>query len=332
MRKKTLFIVLCLLSGILTLGGCGKSETDDAKTQKSEAKEEDEWEETPVAPIEKEDLKKIGVPLKGTVEIKLENNTGKSITGFAVKKSENSEFGENLLEDEDVYVKGEKRYFYYDYKQENSEEETETISADYDGNTEEETDESVPEYDIQITYLNGTTAVLHDFPFDDMKEGTLELEDEITYLTYTSIKTKKEVDTKDEERSIRTKEETAAAEAQRKANEAAAAEAKRQAAEAAAAKQQAEAAAAEAQKQAQAAAEIRGEELGNVGFFGAENLRCHVNAGKKNVSVTYEADTIAGFGGFKWTLKTEGSSKVIRPVKWIRRLKAAKEVIGITGD
>ena len=43
-----------------------------------------------------------------------------------------------------------------------------------------------------------------------MKEGTLELEDEITYLTYTSIKTKKEVDTKDEERSIRTKEETAA--------------------------------------------------------------------------------------------------------------------------
>ena len=257
MRKKTLFIVLCLLSGILTLGGCGKSETDDAKTQKSEAKEEDEWEETPVAPIEKEDLKKIGVPLKGTVEIKLENNTGKSITGFAVKKSENSEFGENLLEDEDVYVKGEKRYFYYDYKQENSEEETETISADYDGNTEEETDESVPEYDIQITYLNGTTAVLHNFPFDDMKEGTLELEDEITYLTYTSIKTKKEVDTKDEERSIRTKEETAAAEAQRKANEAAAAEAKRQAAEAAAAKQQAEAAAAEAQKQAQAAAEAQ---------------------------------------------------------------------------
>ena len=84
--------------------------------------------------------------------------------------------------------------------------------------------------------------------------------------------------------------------------------------------------------QSQAAAEIRGEELGNVGFFGAENLRCHVNAGKKKVSVAYEADTIAGFGGFKWTLKTEGSSKVIQPVKWIRRLKAAKEAIGITGD
>ena len=84
--------------------------------------------------------------------------------------------------------------------------------------------------------------------------------------------------------------------------------------------------------QSQATAEIRGEELGNVGFFGAENLRCHVNAGKKNVSVTYEADTIAGFGGFKWTLKTEGSSKVIQPVKWIRRIKAAKEAIGITRD
>lgn len=80
------------------------------------------------------------------------------------------------------------------------------------------------------------------------------------------------------------------------------------------------------------AAEIRGEELGNVGFFGAENLRCHVNAGKKKVNVTYEADTIAGFGGFHWKLRTEGSSKVIRPVKWIRKLKAAKETISAFGD
>ena len=58
MRKKHCLSYYVCISGILTLGGCGKSETDDAKTQKSEAKEEDEWEETPVAPIEKEDLKK----------------------------------------------------------------------------------------------------------------------------------------------------------------------------------------------------------------------------------------------------------------------------------
>ena len=80
------------------------------------------------------------------------------------------------------------------------------------------------------------------------------------------------------------------------------------------------------------AAEIRGEALGNIGFFGAENLRCHVNAGKKKISVTYEADTIAGFGGFHWGLKTGGSSKIIRPVKWIRKLKAATEAIGAAGD
>lgn len=250
MRRKTLFIVLCLLSGMITLGGCGKeSDAAEAETQESQAKEEDEWEEIPVAPIEKEDLKKIGVPLKGTVEIKLENNTGKSITGFAVKKSENSEFGENMLEDEDVYVKGEKRYFYYDYKQASSDNE--------DTDETDEAEDTTPEYDIQITYLNGTTAVLHDFPFDDMKEGALNLEDEITYLTYTSVKTKKEVDTKADEQSIKTKEEAAAAEAQRKADEAAAAEARRQAAAAAAAKQQAEAAAAEAQRQAQVAAEAQ---------------------------------------------------------------------------
>lgn len=71
---------------------------------------------------------------------------------------------------------------------------------------------------------------------------------------------------------------------------------------------------------------IRGEELANTGFFGAENLQCFVNTGKK-VTVTYEADTIASFGGFRWKMKTEGSSKIICPAEWIRKVKAAQEVI-----
>lgn len=83
--------------------------------------------------------------------------------------------------------------------------------------------------------------------------------------------------------------------------------------------------------QAEQAAEIRCRELGNVGFFGAENLTGQVQSGKK-IKVTYTADTISGFGGLKWELMAEGSSLIIRPAAWIRKIKAASEVIEEMGE
>ena len=74
------------------------------------------------------------------------------------------------------------------------------------------------------------------------------------------------------------------------------------------------------------AASAKAQELGNVGFFGAENLSYQVSDGK-TVKVSYQADTIAGFGGFRWVLRTEGSSKIIRPAQWIRKVKAASEIV-----
>ncbi len=74
------------------------------------------------------------------------------------------------------------------------------------------------------------------------------------------------------------------------------------------------------------AASARGQELGNVGFFGAENLQYQVSTGK-TVKVSYQAETISGFGGFHWTLRTEGSSKIIRPAEWIRKVKSASEIV-----
>ena len=74
------------------------------------------------------------------------------------------------------------------------------------------------------------------------------------------------------------------------------------------------------------AASARGQELGNGGFFGAENLQYQVSTGK-TVKVSYQAETIARFGGFHWTLKTEGSSKIIRPAEWVRKVKAAAEIV-----
>lgn len=65
-------------------------------------------------------------------------------------------------------------------------------------------------------------------------------------------------------------------------------------------------------------------------IFGAENLTGQVNGGKE-IKVTYTADTVSGFGGLKWKLAVDGSSRVVRPVEWIRKIRAASEVIAEIG-
>ena len=73
-------------------------------------------------------------------------------------------------------------------------------------------------------------------------------------------------------------------------------------------------------------ARMRGRELGSTGFFGAENLDVQVTDGKE-IKVVYTADTISGFGRFSWKMKAEGSSRVIKPVEWIRKIKSAADIV-----
>ena len=55
----------------------------------------------------------------------------------------------------------------------------------------------------KITLKDGKTYVLHGFPFEDIKEGTVLLEDDIAYITYTSVSTKEKIDTKEAERATK---------------------------------------------------------------------------------------------------------------------------------
>ncbi len=77
-------------------------------------------------------------------------------------------------------------------------------------------------------------------------------------------------------------------------------------------------------------AQRKGEGLGSSGFFGAENLSLHVKAGK-DVQVIYDEDTIAEYTGLSWHLRAEGKSRIIRPVGWIRKIKAASNILGEIG-
>lgn len=78
-------------------------------------------------------------------------------------------------------------------------------------------------------------------------------------------------------------------------------------------------------------ARMRSEELANTGFFGAENLSTQTNTGKE-VQVTYDLDTISGYGGFSWHLRTEGTARIIEPIKHIRKIRSAAAILKGTGD
>lgn len=78
-------------------------------------------------------------------------------------------------------------------------------------------------------------------------------------------------------------------------------------------------------------ASMRSEELGSTGFFGAENLSTQTNVGK-SVQVAYDLDTIASYGNLSWHLRAEGSAAIVRPVGWIRKVKAASEILEGFGD
>lgn len=73
-------------------------------------------------------------------------------------------------------------------------------------------------------------------------------------------------------------------------------------------------------------AQEKSKELGNTGFFGAENLTVQTNVGS-NVQVTYDLDTISGFGGFSWHLQAQGKAKLLKPVSWIRKVKGTSEIV-----
>ena len=78
-------------------------------------------------------------------------------------------------------------------------------------------------------------------------------------------------------------------------------------------------------------ARMRSEELGNTGFFGAENLSTQTNVGKQ-VQVTYDLDTISSYGNLNWHLRTEGTSGIINPVNHIRKIRAASAILKEMGD
>ena len=241
--KKRPLIILCMMvlaSGSLLFGGCTKE--DKSIEKESVEKKEEKKEE-----VQEEDLALIGTEAEGEgiYKVTLENKTGKDIVGVSVKDSSMTDYPANMLPEGEVFTIDERRYLYYNSTTAGQTADVQSVEGDPDEKLLE------MQMDVQLTFADATTLVLTAFPFGDIEEGQVCLEDEVAFIQYKSVSTEEALSTKEAELAIK----AAAAEAQRQAEEAAAAEAQRQAEAAAEAQRQAEAAAAaEAQRQAEAAA------------------------------------------------------------------------------
>lgn len=135
---------------------------------------------TTTAPVE--ELKTVGeAPADGDAfTVHLTNETGLAIIEFAISYNDEDET-DNLLEDD--FEDSEERVLYYPMPENGSDEDT---------------------YQIAVTLEDNTTLELHDFPFGDIEEGTIQYDEErnLVYLTYTSLETDEEVDTLDAEITI----------------------------------------------------------------------------------------------------------------------------------
>ncbi|MBR5683340.1 MAG: hypothetical protein IKW96_08730 [Ruminococcus sp.] len=122
--------------------------------------------------------------------ITVDNKTGKSIKGFSVKSGSEEKFPSNMLQENDPFIKNERRMLYY----------VPVNSEGYAiGNSDAIANE---EYLIKIDFSDDKSAILHQFPFGDLEGCELLLDKEVAYIEYTSKLSDQKVSTKEAENMI----------------------------------------------------------------------------------------------------------------------------------
>ena len=191
--KKISVISLLMALLMLVLCACGTTE---------EVTSEEESSISAVTPTPKPtpEMKTIGAKTESetAVAIEVKNYTGEAITSWKVKFTGGDAFSENMLEEDDIYLQNGTRMLYLDPK----------------------TKDTSRLCDIELTF-GDVTATIHNFPLDDADYVELRKEDNVVYLIYESLTSKKEISTLEDEQAIaaaKEAEEAAKAAAQTKSS------------------------------------------------------------------------------------------------------------------
>ncbi len=166
MKKRSAIVLLLCSVMALSAVGCGEptirkkaSEVEQAAVPAEEPAETP----TPVPTPVPEDLKNIGVPAEGGYTVRAVNRTGRNIKSVAIREQNVSEFGGNMLSGEDIYMADEARMLCF---------------------KPEGGGEAERRYDVQMIFEDGTSHVLHDFPFGRVDDCEIFYEDDVLFLTY----------------------------------------------------------------------------------------------------------------------------------------------------
>ena len=269
-RKVLIALCFCMIGVAGMTSGCG-----------------DKKEETPVVEEKEPELKTIGQEDKEAFKVEIKNATGKNIKGIAIKQTDDESYPENMLVDGDVFTDQESRNLYYKVPEQStevSEESAGDTAVESEGTQEKELEHG---YDIQLTFEDDSTAELHAFPFEDIEKGEICYEDDVAYLTYTSVASKEELNTKEAELAVKAAEQKAAEEA------AAQAAAEQKAAEEAAAQAAAEQKAAE---EAAAAAAAQKNRSSSSNSYSSNNSSNESSSSSESSSSASEPSSDAGAG------------------------------------
>lgn len=217
---KKIFACILAIAMAAAAAGCGTEITENApapKLSNETTPEEDSISEAPAETTEevitttaapettaekkptetKRDIKYIGEADDAAADysVELTNGTDKAITKVAVRYNE-GEYSDNLLPEGETFESEETRLFNW----------SNTISGDLI---------TLGEYDLELTFDNEDSFVLHGFPLTDMLTGEIRLMDEYVFIVYTNKigdnkdNMKEEAEIAEKERIEKQKEEAA---------------------------------------------------------------------------------------------------------------------------
>ena len=134
MKKKLLMALLVGVLAVPSSVSCFAAESTDAAAADSdeeEETEETEAEDKDTTAKKKENLKTVGEKKDGCIAFKLRNATSKKIIGLAIKTADETEFTENMMEEDDSFeLKEKKRIYFSKETEENAEENTDETAED----------------------------------------------------------------------------------------------------------------------------------------------------------------------------------------------------------
>lgn len=223
MRKWFATALICVMA-VCLLAGCGETEEEFSSVAPPVHRTaQDSQRDTKTE--KKANVRMLGIKANGAFEVLLNNRTGQGITGLKVGTDQTIGNAKNLLEGAAVYANEEQVELFYKPE----------ASADAAGSGEKAL---TPAYLLHFRLQDGTEHTLHAFPFGDIEEGSIRMQDGVAYLSYLSKSTGDAIETLDSEKAVIDQAKEAAEKAAAEA-----AEAEKKAAEEAKKKAEADAAA-----------------------------------------------------------------------------------------